>query len=161
MSANADPMQALEQWAGALLARLSPQQSQRLALQIARDLRNRQGRRMRGQKDPEGASWEPRKPPAATLRTKGRRTLREAKTGPMMRGLAQAKFLRAQATPTEATVAFADRVQRIARVHHYGETDAVNWPDPPTYDYPARPLLGLSDADRQRLQDLVLKHLSA
>ena len=76
-----------------------------------------------------------------------------------MRGLAAAKYLRAQATPSEATVSFADRVQRIARVHHYGETDAVNHPDPPQYDYPARPLLGISDADLQAITQLLMKHL--
>ena len=76
-----------------------------------------------------------------------------------VRGLAAAKYLRAQATPSEATVAFADRVQRIARVHHYGETDAVNHPDPPQYDYPARPLLGISDPDLQATTQLLMKPL--
>jgi phage virion morphogenesis protein len=157
---NAAPLQALEDWAGALLQRLTPQQSQRLALQLARDLRNAQGRRMRAQKSPTGEAWEPRKPPQATLRSTGKRVLREGKTGPMMRGLAQAKFLRAQATPTDATVTFADRVQRMARVHHFGETDAVNHPKPPIYDYPARELLGISDSDLQRLRNRIFKHLS-
>lgn len=154
------PLQALEDWAAALLQRLTPQQAQRLALQIARDLRRSQAKRMRAQQAPDGTAWQARKSAPATLRGARQRTLRQGHTGPMMRGLAQAKFLRTQATASEATVAFADRVQRIARVHHWGETDAVNHPNPPLYDYPARPLLGLSDADLQRVRDLVLGHIA-
>ena len=157
---NGAPMQALEDWAGALLQRLAPAEQQRLALQVAQQLRRSQQKHMRAQQGPDGAAWEPRKAPAQTLRTQ-RRTLRDTKTGPMMRGLAAAKHLRAQATPTEATVAFADRVQRIARVHHYGETDAVNNPNPPRYDYPARPLLGISDDDLQAITQLLLSHLQS
>ena len=144
-------MQALENWAGALLQRLSPVEQQRLALNVARQLRRSQQKNMRAQQGPDGTAWQLRKTPA--------KTLRDAKTGPMMRGLAAAKYLRAQATPSEATVAFADRVQRIARVHHYGETDAVNNPNPPRYDYPARPLLGISDDDLQAITELLLNHL--
>ena len=148
---GATSMQALENWAGALLQRLSPVEQQRLALNVARQLRRSQQKNMRAQQGPDGTAWELRKTPA--------KTLRDTKTGPMMRGLAAAKHLRAQATPSEATVSFADRVQRIARVHHYGETDAVNHPDPPQYDYPARPLLGISDSDLQAITQLLMKHL--
>ena len=152
------PLQALEDWAGALLQRLAPAARRRLAMQVAQQLRRSQQKHMRAEQGPDGAAWEPRKAPTQSLRTR-RSTLRDTKTGPMMRGLAQAKYLRAQATPTEATVAFADRVQRIATVHHFGETDAVNNPNPPRYDYPARPLLGISDDDLQAITELLLNHL--
>lgn len=154
------PLQAIETWAAALLARLGPAERRRLALRLAQQLRTSNQQRMRAQQAPDGSAWTPRKPQGGKIRSATGRALRaEAKKGPMMRNLAKAKYLRAQATPNDATVTFVERVQRIARVHHYGENDAVNYPNPPRYDYPARPLLGISEQDYQRIQALLLEHL--
>ena len=73
--------------------------------------------------------------------------------------LRTAKHLKAQATPSEATVAFAGRAERIARVHQFGLEDRVK-PGGPTYRYPVRALLGITDAQVERVRDLVLSHLS-
>lgn len=54
-------------------------------------------------------------------------------------------------------VEFAWRAQRIARVHHFGEIDAVN-PRGPRYDYPARPLLGITPDNADTVRDLLLRH---
>lgn len=154
------PLSAVEDWAAALLERIGPQQRQRLATLLARKLRQQNQSRMRKQVAPDGSAWALRKKPTQTLRHKGN-SLRETAQGPMMRKLATAKYLRATGSPNEAVVSFADRVQRIARVHHNGETDAVNFPSPPMYDYPERPLLGLGDTDLQAIQDLIFKHLQS
>jgi len=147
-------LQALEGWAGALLERLSATQRRQLALQIARELRQRNQRRMRAQTGPDGAAWQPRKSAGP------RRRRKNAKSGPMMRGLAAAQWLRASATPASAEVSFAGRAQRIAQIHHYGERAAVNWPRGPMFDYPARALLGLADEDLERLRELVLDRVA-
>ena len=140
------PLQAIEGWAAALMERLGPAGCRQLALQIARELRQRNMRRMRAQQGPDGAGWQARK--------KSRR--KNAKTGPMMRGLAKASWLRASATPAAAVVGFAGRAERIAQIHHYGQRAPVNFPRGPNHDYPARELLGLADEDVQRLRDMVM-----
>jgi len=139
-------LQALEGWAAALMERLGPAGCRQLALQIARELRQRNTRRMRAQQGPDGAGWPARK----TSKRKG------AKTGPMMRGLASARWLRASATPAAAEVGFSGRAGRIASIHHYGQRAPVNWPRGPNYDYPARALLGISDDDLVKLRGMIL-----
>ncbi|MCL1962456.1 MAG: phage virion morphogenesis protein [Desulfovibrionaceae bacterium] len=146
-------LQSLETWAAALMDRIGPAGCRQLALQIARELRTRNMRRMRAQQDPDGAPWQPRKS------SSGRRR-KSVKTAPMMRGLATAKWLRTAATQSAATVSFAGRAQRIARIHHFGERAAVNFPRGPMYDYPARELLGLADDDLERIGDMVLARVS-
>ena len=73
--------------------------------------------------------------------------------------LAGSKHLRAQVAGGDAVVAFAGRTERIARVHHFGLRDSVK-PGGPQYDYPARPLLGISDDFTKRLQDRLLAHIA-
>ena len=53
---GATSMQALENWAGALLQRLSPVEQQRLALNVARQLRRSQQKNMRAQQGPDGTA---------------------------------------------------------------------------------------------------------
>lgn len=115
---GATSMQALENWAGALLQRLSPVEQQRLALNVARQLRRSQQKNMRAQQGPDGTAWELRKTPA--------KTLRDAKTGPMMRGLAAAKYLRARPVVAEPE---AHRIEHVAEHAREGLQDdlAVVW----------------------------------
>ena len=58
-----------------------------------------------------------------------------------------------------AVVEFMSRAQRIARVHHFGETDAVN-PGGPQYKYPARELLGITEDDASSLRDALMAHFT-
>ncbi|WP_366931853.1 phage virion morphogenesis protein [Paraburkholderia xenovorans] len=44
-------------------------------------------------------------------------------------------------------------------MHQFGESDRVA-PHGPEYKYPARVLLGFSDADRDMIRDLLLKHIA-
>ena len=54
-------------------------------------------------------------------------------------------------------VEITGRAQRIARVHHFRETDAVN-PGVPQYTYPSLELLGITDDDANALRDALLAH---
>ncbi len=153
----AQELKALEDWAGAFLEKLSPPERKRLAAQVARSLRTTNTRRMTQQQAPDGSRWESRKPPPPL---KGRRKPRfETKTGPMMAKLKRAKALKAKGQADGAVVEFLGGAQRVARVHHFGETDNVNPGRGPRYDYPARELLGYGDEDLDKLRTLVLQHL--
>ena len=149
---------ALETWADHLLQKLQPTQRRRLLVDVAKRLRTPNAQRMRAQTDPEGTAWEPRKPPGPALRSKRERLRQEARQRqPMFAKLRQAKHLKARATGTTAVVEFANRAQRIARVHHFGETDAVN-PGGKQHDYPARELLGIAHDDADTLRDMLLDY---
>lgn len=67
--------------------------------------------------------------------------------------------LKATGTPGVAEVFFGGGSDRLARIHHFGLRDKVK-PGGPDYDYPARPLLGITDAQLDRVRDLLLSHLT-
>ena len=79
----------------------------------------------------------------------------------MMMGLL--RKLQSRVQGNEAVVQFgggADRVaDRVARVHHFGLRDHVK-PGGPEYDYPERPLLGITDAFKDRLRDKLVDLLA-
>lgn len=150
----------LEDWAGELLRKLQPSEVRRLQLDIARGLRKANSQRMRAQTDPDGNRWEARKAPGPALRSKREQLRQQAKQRqPMFAKMRQARNLKARAQGDAAVVEIAGRAQRIARVHHFGEVDAVN-PGGPQYRYPARELLGITPADIEALHDTLLRHLS-
>ena len=152
----ADHLQRLEDWVAPLLDRMSPAERRGLARAVARDLRAANVDTMRAQTAPDGSAWEPRK---NKLRDERGRIRQKAKAQDMFVRLRAAKHLKAQATPSEAMVAFAGRSERIARVHQFGLEDRVK-PGGPTYHYPVRELLGITDAPVERVRELVLSHLS-
>ena len=155
----ADELQRLEDWVAPLLARLSPVESRRLALAMARELRAQQQRTMAAQTAPDGSAWQPRKPPARDARGGIRRAAQRGRLrAAMFTGLRRSKWMKASATPAEATVGFVGRAARIAALHHWGGPDKVT-PQGPVYDYPARPLLGIPDELAERLRDMLAKHL--
>ncbi|MDP3229383.1 MAG: phage virion morphogenesis protein [Acidovorax sp.] len=152
---------ALEDWAGDMLRKLQPQQQRRLQLDIARRLRKDNAERMRAQTDPDGNRWEPRKAPSTTLRSKREQLRQQAKQRqPMFAKMRQVRHLKAKAQGNSAVVEITGRAQRIARVHHFGESDAVT-PGGPQYRYPARELIGISQADYDTLRDVLLDHFQA
>lgn len=151
-----DDLQRLEDWVAPLLARLSATERRGLARTVARDLRAANAATMRAQQAPDGTAWKKRK---KKLRDERGRVRKERRSQDMFVKLRAAKHLRAQATPSEAVVAFAGRAERIARVHHYGLDDKVE-PGGPTYRYPTRELLGITDGQIERIRDLLLTHLA-
>lgn len=150
-----DDLQRLEDWVAPLLEKLSAPERRALARAIARDLRASTIATMRAQQSPDGQSWEPRKNKLRDERGQVRKRVQE-----MFVKLRTAKHLRAQATGSEAMVTIAGRAERIARVHHFGLRDKVK-PGGPDYTYPARPLLGITDAQIERVRSLILSHLAA
>ncbi|MGE5563119.1 MAG: phage virion morphogenesis protein [Bacillota bacterium] len=153
---------ALEARVDKLLANLDAGQRRALARRVGTDLRRSQIQRVRAQLNPDGSPFQPRKPKTEQLRGKKGRIKRKAKRGPMFRKLMAARRLRLQATASGVSLGFADNATaRIARVHQFGLPDRVNRrPNAPTAQYPARELLGLTQADRAMILDRVLEALS-
>jgi phage virion morphogenesis protein len=151
---SADPLQQLEDWAGPLLAKLGPAEQRKLARTIARDLRRSQAQRIARQQNPDGSAYEPRKP-------QKRPAIRDRKGGikAMFTKLGTAAHLKQLVNGSEASLAITGRAARIALVHQYGLRDQVS-PGGPSIFYPARALLGLTDAEREHVRDLLLDHIT-
>ncbi|CAN7192346.1 phage virion morphogenesis protein [Trinickia sp. LjRoot230] len=149
-------LDALESWAGGLLARLAPAARRTATREIARELQRSQRARIARQRNPDASPYEKRKPRSKNrLRDKVGRIKRAA----MFAKLRQTRYLRAESDARGLAVGFARRVARVARVHQFGEIDRVA-KSGPDYKYPARVLLGFTDADREKIRDILLKHLA-
>lgn len=103
--------------------------------ELAQELRRNQQQNIRLQRNPDGSPYEPRK---VTARTKNGRIKRQ-----MFVKLRTAKYLKTAASADSASVQFDGKVQRIARVHHYGLRDRVN-SRRITIKYFSRKLLGIN-----------------
>lgn len=95
------------------------------------------------QRNPDCTAYEPRR---VTARTKTGRIRRQ-----MFAKLRTAKYLKAVASSDSASVEFEGRVQRIARVHHYGLRDCISRKGPEV-SYAERHLLGFNDDILERLK---------
>ncbi|MBY8609937.1 phage virion morphogenesis protein [Burkholderia lata] len=146
-----DRLSRAEDWASGLLGQLTPAQRVVLAKGLAGELRRRHSRRIAEARNPDGSRFAPRKPQAR--RKKGR--IRRA----MFAKLRTARFLKTTATADASVLHFTRQVERIARVHQEGLRDRVER-NGPTVQYPVRELLGLADADVDRIADIVLDFLS-
>nr|DAI72863.1 MAG TPA: virion morphogenesis protein [Caudoviricetes sp.] len=144
-------LQEVDAWLAALLANLEPAARTKMLREVARDLRRIQQKNITAQRSPDGTTWEPRR---MTARTKQGRIRRK-----MFTKLKTAKFLKAKANANEAEVAFTGRVQRIARVHHYGLRDRVSRGGKEV-KYTARPLLGVNGEVETTVQEALLRWLS-
>ncbi|KDW25545.1 phage virion morphogenesis protein [Escherichia coli 2-156-04_S4_C1] len=108
----------MDDWLSALLANLEPAARSRMMRQLAQELRRTQQQNIRMQRNPDGSSYEPRR---ATARSKKGRIKRQ-----MFTKLRTSKYLQTTASADSASVQFEGKVQRIARVHHYGLRDRVS-----------------------------------
>lgn len=152
----AQDLDQLTQWASGLLASLSDSSRKALASQIAKDLRTANQSRIAAQTAPDGTPFAPRKP-----QIRARAGQKKLRSRMMFKKLRLNKHLKVQSTFTAAVVEFAGAVQRIAQVHHHGLKDRVQKGGKgPEVEYTARPLIGISDSDTQRITDLILGHLS-
>ena len=149
-----DNLNALEDWAGALLAKLSPGERRKLGTTIGRELRRSQQQRIAAQRNPDGTAYAARKP--RQLRGKTGRI----KQRKMFAKLRQAKYLRLQNSADAIAIGFTGRIARIARVHQYGLRDRPgrNQAD---VQYQRRELLGFSPSDLDMIRDSLLQHLTA
>lgn len=137
---------------GHLIGNLSPSAVRQLAASAAKRLRTSQQQNIKRQQSPDGTPFKPRK--EQPLRGKRGRIKRE-----MFAKLRTAKYLKAKGVNGDAVVEFAGSVQRLARVHHYGLRDRPSR-GAKAVTYEARPLIGISDADRQAIEDEITRYLS-
>lgn len=135
-----------------LLAALSPAGRRKLAGEIAKQLRTAQQQRIKQQKAPDGSPYQARKRQPLTAK-KGR--IKRA----MFQKLRTNRYMKASGRENGAVVEFTGNVQRIARVHQYGLKDRPNV-HAQDVQYAERQLLGFSQADKQLVETLTIKHLS-
>lgn len=146
-----DDLQRVDDWLAALLANLEPAARNRMMRQLAQDLRRSQQQNIRLQRNPDGTAFEARR---VTARSKKGRIKRQ-----MFAKLRTTKYLKTAATADSASVQFDGKVQRIARVHHYGLRDRVRR-NGPEVRYPSRQLLGVNDELEKATRDMLLLWLS-
>lgn len=135
----------------ALINSLSPSARKEMARNIAKKLRASQQQNIRRQQAPDGTPFKPRK--TQPVRGKKGRVKRE-----MFAKLRTAKYMKAQGLSDEAVIEFTGRVQRMARVHHYGLRDRPSRKDKEV-QYESRPLLGLSQTDYKLIESEILDRL--
>lgn len=145
-----DDLQRVDDWLAALLANLEPAARNRMMRQLAQELRRSQQQNIRLQRNPDGTTFEPRR---VTARSKKGRIKRQ-----MFAKLRTTKYLKTAGTADSASVQFDGKVQRIARIHHYGLRDRVRR-NGPEARYPARRLLGVNDEVETVTRDTLLHWL--
>lgn len=146
-----DDLQRVDDWLAALLANLEPAARNRMMRQLAQELRRSQQQNIRLQRNPDGTTFEPRRVTASSKKGRIKRQ--------MFAKLRTTKYLKTAATADSASVQFDGKVQRIARVHHYGLRDRVRR-NGPEARYPARRLLGVNDEVETITRDTLLRWLS-
>lgn len=145
-----DNLHRVDEWLAALLANLEPAARQRMMRELAQELRRNQQQNIRLQRNPDGRGYEPRK---VTARTKKGRIKRQ-----MFSKLRTTNYLKTAASADSASVQFEGKVQRIARVHHYGLRDRVSRIGPEVR-YIERRLLGVNDEIKVIILDVMLNKL--
>lgn len=135
----------------ALINSLSPSARKEMARNIAKKLRASQQQNIRRQQAPDGTPFKPRK--EQPVRGKKGRIKRE-----MFAKLRTAKYMKAQGLSDEAVIEFTGRVQRMARVHHYGLRDRPSR-NGKEVRYEARLLLGINENDLQTIEQEIIKIL--
>lgn len=135
-----------------LIESLSPSGRRRLAVDIAKKLRQRQQQRIKLQKAPDGTPYVPRK--NQPVRNKKGRIKRE-----MFVKLRTNRFMKATGSESAAVVAFASGVQRIARVHQLGLRDKPGR-NSAMVEYPVRELFGFDKESIQLIERELLVILS-
>lgn len=144
-------LQQVDAWLDALLAGLEPAARKRMMRDLAQQLRRSQQNNIRMQRNPDGTAYEPRR---VTARTKQGRIRRQ-----MFAKLRTTKYLKAVASHDTASVEFESRVQRIARVHHYGLRDRVSRKGMEVR-YAKRRLLGMNHETDMLIQGKLFEYLS-
>jgi len=136
----------------ALISSLSAPARKEMARSIGRKLRASQQQNIKRQQAPDGTPFKPRK--AQPVRSKKGRIKRE-----MFARLRTAKYMKVKATTEDAVVEFTSKVQRIARIHHYGLKDKPSI-NSKVMSYQSRPLVGLNDSDLAEITSLIIKGLA-
>ena len=150
-----DDLQALEAWAGALLAKLQPAQRRTINHKVAIDLRRSQAQRIKAQQGPDGAAYPARK---RRKEFKGKNGRIKRQKAAMFAKIRTAKHLKVKATGDQIEVGFFGWVARVAHVHQFGRQDRLAKKGQ-MYKYPERPLLGLSESDQTLIRESILRNI--
>lgn len=118
--------------------------------QLAQKLRQTQQQNIKMQRNPNSSSYKPRK---VTARSKKSRIKRQ-----MFAKLRTTKYLKTAASANSASVQFKSKVQRIARVHHYGLRNRVSRKKPKVR-YAKRRLLSLNSKSYVLTRNILNKFL--
>lgn len=145
-------LRALEDWAGALLAKIEPKERRKINQAIARELRRSQQLRIKAQRNPDGSAYAPRK--KEPKRTKSGKIKQKA----MFHRLSLAARLKMNSDANTVGIAFMARNARIARIHQYGLHDSPGGKSP-RVKYAKRELLGFTDQDLDMIRDRLIDHL--
>ncbi|HEM6742739.1 TPA: phage virion morphogenesis protein [Citrobacter farmeri] len=145
-------LQRVDDWLTALLANLEPAARNRMMRQLAQQLHRMQQQNIRLQRNPDGSGYKPRR---VTARSKKGRIKRQ-----MFAKLRITKYLKTAASADSASVQFDSKVQRIARVHHYGLRDRVSRKGPEVR-YAERRLLGVNDEVETVTRDTLSRWLTS
>lgn len=146
-----DDLQLLDRELARYAASLESAPRAKLARSLIGTLRKIHAKRILANVTPEGDAMEPRKP----------RRLEPGKLADR-RGKMFAKAsasLRSRAGPDGGELGFSGAAGRIMGVHHYGLIDRVSPETKTEIAYPERPVIGLSQDDRERMLDLAATHL--
>ncbi len=136
-----------------LITNMSAHGRKILARKIGMSLRKEQATRITAQQNPDGSAYEPRVRQARSRKMHGKK---------MFTKLRMVKALKTYAHTHAATVQFVvgGGNIRIAREHHFGLRVRVN-KHGTMVKYPARELLGFSDNNIEKVNQLVIDHLAA
>lgn len=145
-------LRAIEDWAGALLAKIEPKERRKINQTIARELRRSQQLRIKAQRNADGSAYAPRK--KTPKRTKSGKIKKKA----MFHRLSQAARLKMSSTSDAIGISFMARNARIARIHQYGLTESPGGKSP-RVKYDRRELLGFTDNDIAMIRDRLIDHL--
>jgi phage virion morphogenesis protein len=129
---------------------LSPAGRKKLLIATARRIAAENRKRIAANITPEGTPFEPRK------KRKGKKYPKR-----MFLRLRRARWLKTKTWPNQARLYFAGNAASVAAVHHYGLRDRIERKIALKIKYPARPLLGLSENDKQIIENTVLDHIAA
>lgn len=132
-----------------LLQNLSAAERRKLASDLARQIRARQAARIKENLAPDGSPYQPRKP---QLRNRSGSIRRR-----MFQKLIRTRWLKATGSAEEASIRFTGFADQVAREHHYGLKTRIGSQQ---VQMPERPLLGLSAAELQLIEDMTIKHLA-
>ncbi|AMG45332.1 phage virion morphogenesis protein [Achromobacter xylosoxidans] len=147
-----DDFSDVQAWAAVLLAQLRPAERRRVNRAVAVELRRTEGQRIAAQQNPDGTPYAPR-------RTKNLRGKRGAIRRKMFTRLRTARYLRVEASDTDAVVGYSGRVARLALVHQEGRSDRPARGQKPVR-YPRRKLLGFTERTREMVLDTLARHLA-
>ena len=139
----------------ALINNLSPQARRQLARNIGQALRKNQQARIARQENPDGTTFEQRKPRKEFGKKKGR-----IKRKAMFAKLRTARYFKIQSNANEVSVGFNGSSAMIAKVHQYGLMSSPSKTKDFKVRYAQRELLGFSQSDLDIIEDLVIEQLS-